>query len=128
EQSVDAAREKEHGLTLELELPLLVALEDGAGARSVRAVVQERDVPVEQELVAHARVVRHPSYGSRRCLRAPGRSVRARTGRPTRSPVSSASARSRQACSSGAATATPTRRARSSPASSRCGIRSSLET
>ena len=44
EQPVDPPREEEHRLALELELPLLVALEHGSRARAERAVVQKRDV------------------------------------------------------------------------------------
>ncbi len=123
-ETLDAPAEEEHGLTLELELPLLVALEHGARARAVGPVIQKRHTRVEKKLAAEVGAVRHPSYGSRACLRASGRFVRARTGRQAPWQGSSASARSRQACSSGAATATPTRRATSSRASSRSTIRS----
>ena len=51
EQAVKPAREKFDRPALELELPLLVALEDGARAGAERTVIQEDDVRIEQEVV-----------------------------------------------------------------------------
>src|SRR5262249_52088691 len=122
QELLEPTREEQHRLSLELELPSLVPLEHRTGTRAEGPVIQKRHTSVEQELVAQAGAVRHPSYGSRACLRAPGRSVRARTGSRASSSMSSASARSRQACSSGAATATPRKLAYFWRESSRCTI------
>ena len=123
-QAVHPPGQEEHGLALQLELPFLVALEHLARHGPERPVIQKRHTWVEEKGLAKPGAVRHRSYGSRACQRASGLSVRARTGRRATSRRSSASARSRQACSSGAATATPTRRGPSWPASSPCTIRS----
>ena len=49
-QLVEAAPEELDRIPLELALQLLVALEHGRRARSVTAVVEERDVRVEEEI------------------------------------------------------------------------------
>ena len=49
-QLVEAAPEELDRVALELALQLLVALEDRRRARAVAAVVEERDVGVEQEI------------------------------------------------------------------------------
>jgi hypothetical protein len=52
EEGRQAAVEKVDGLALELALPRLVALEDRPRARAEGAVVEERDLGVEEELAA----------------------------------------------------------------------------
>src|SRR5207237_9218155 len=126
--SLEPPCEEQDRLALELELPFLIALEHAARAGSERAVVQKGHTWVEEKLDPEVGAVRHRSYGSRACLRASGRSVRARTGRRAPWQKRSASARSRQACSSGAATATPKRRGPFWPVSSRCTTPSCSET
>ena len=50
EQALGAAREEVHRVALELALPGLVGLEHGHGAGAVTAVVEEREIRVEQEI------------------------------------------------------------------------------
>ena len=59
DQSVPAARQKLDRLALEFALPLLVLLEHRPRARAERAMVEEDDVRIEQELVSqvHRRTV-----------------------------------------------------------------------
>src|SRR6266511_3290063 len=139
EEHGEPPSEELHGPALELALPCLVTLEHGPRAGAERPVVEEHDRGVEKEFVTNVCRVVHETRVNQRngtvpsdplrsvdaqCTRAPGRSVRARTGSRAPSPRSSASARSPRAFSSGAATATPRRRKPSSPASSRCTTRS----
>ena len=56
-ETLDAPAEEEHGLTLELELPLLVALEHGARTRAVGPVIQKRHTRVEEKLAAEVGAV-----------------------------------------------------------------------
>jgi len=73
EQALESPPEELDGPAFQLDLPLLVAREDVARARTERAMVEEHDAWVEQELVAkilerHASSrtrLRHPSA---RCL------------------------------------------------------------